>query len=428
MSTHIYLAPAGHGKTTYVLERIHQVRATDPLAPISVVLPNQAQVSAFRQRLGVGGGALGVSVGTFYALYPEILAWARKPEPRLPEPAQYRLIRSIVMGLAEEGRLRYYAPLRDKPGFVVALRALLEELKRAGIRREKFRQAIQSLPDREPRLLELAEIYDTYQDWLLDHKWADTEGQGWLAALALERQPDLGRHLRLLIVDGFDEFNPTQLDVLKLLAGRAAETLITLTGTKQDPPRPALRRFTRELQAISLALSLEPEPLPDQSPAATPAPLAHLEANLFEPQSLPFPLPSEGDETSQEMPFASGDAHSAGRKRSEAPEALAFLEAQNRAEEARAALRWLKARLVRDNMAPTEVALLARDLTPYRPFIEEIAAEFGLCLHLREGLNLATNPVIAAVLLLLSLPIDDADGAWARRPPPRRRHCPCSPR
>ena len=143
IETYLYLAPAGHGKTTYVLERIHQVRATDPLAPISVVLPNQAQVSAFRQRLGVGGGALGVSVGTFYALYPEILAWARKPEPRLPEPAQYRLIRSIVMGLAEEGRLRYYAPLRDKPGFVVALRALLEELKRAGIRREKFRQAIQ---------------------------------------------------------------------------------------------------------------------------------------------------------------------------------------------------------------------------------------------------------------------------------------------
>ncbi|NIP87379.1 MAG: hypothetical protein GTO03_18235, partial [Planctomycetales bacterium] len=93
MSTHIYLAPAGHGKTTYVLERIHQARATDPLAPISVVLPNQAQVSAFRHRLGAGGGALGVSVGTFYALYPEILAWTRKPEPRLPEPAQYRLIR-----------------------------------------------------------------------------------------------------------------------------------------------------------------------------------------------------------------------------------------------------------------------------------------------------------------------------------------------
>ena len=145
--THIYLAPAGHGKTTYVLERIHQARVADSLASIGVILPNQAQVSAFRHRLGAGGGALGVSVGTFYTLYPEILAWTRKPEPRLPEAAQYRLIRSIVARLADEGRLRHYAPLRDKPGFVVALRALLEELKRAGIRRETFRQAIQTLPD-----------------------------------------------------------------------------------------------------------------------------------------------------------------------------------------------------------------------------------------------------------------------------------------
>ncbi|NIP87381.1 MAG: hypothetical protein GTO03_18245, partial [Planctomycetales bacterium] len=179
-----------------------------------------------------------------------------------------------------------------------------------------------------------------------------------------------------------------------LLAGRAAETIVTLTGTRQGPPRPALRRFTRELQAVSQALKREPEPLPDQSPAAPAAALAHLEANLFEPGSSPFPLSSEGRDR----------------------QALAFLETQNRAEEARAALRWLKARLVRDNMAPTQVALVARDLAPYRPFIEEIAAEYGLTLHLRGGLNLATNPVIAAILLLLSLPIDDADGAWARRP------------
>jgi ATP-dependent helicase/DNAse subunit B len=398
-STHIYLAPAGHGKTTYVLGRIRHTRAADSLAPISVILPNQAQVSAFRQRLSMSGGALGVSVGTFYTLYPEILTWARKSEPRLPEPAQYRLIRSIVARLADEGRLCYYAPLRDKPGFVAALRALLEELKRAGIRREAFRQAILALPNPESRLLELAEIYDAYQDWLLDRNWADTEGQGWLAALALERGPDLGRHLRLLLVDGFDEFNPTQLAVLELLAARAAETIVTLTGTAGEAsgPRPALRRFTRALGAVSQALALDPEPLPTP-PIPPPAPvLAHLEANLFEPQPAPFPISSSGGETG---------------------EALTFLEAQNRAEETRAALRWLKACLVRDQMAPAEVALVARDLTAYRPFIEEAAAEFGLTLHLREGLNLATNPAIAAILSLLFLPVatHEADETWARRP------------
>jgi ATP-dependent helicase/DNAse subunit B len=292
MATQLYLAPAGHGKTAYALDRIRQARLDDPLKPIIVVLPNQAQVSAFRQRLSAAGGALGVSLGTFYTLYPEILAWAGKPEPRLPEPVQYRLLRSIIMRLTDAGRLPHYAPLRDKPGFVVAVRGLLEELKRAGIRREAFNQAIQSLAIAGSRLTELAEIYTVYQDWLLDYNWADTEGQGWLAALRLERQPDAGRHLHLLIVDGFDEFNPTQLDVLKLLAGRAAETIVTLTGSLERPEmsRAAFRRFKRALESVSQALNLEPQPLPQPATVISkpqpPAPaLAYLEAHLFVPQA-----------------------------------------------------------------------------------------------------------------------------------------------
>ena len=403
MATHLYLGPAGHGKTTYVLERIRQARTADPLAPITVILPNQTQVSAFRHRLSLSGGGLGVSLGTFYTLYPEVLAWAGQPAPRLPEPVQYRLIRSIVVRLTDAGHLLHYAPLRDKPGFVVALRTLLEELKRAGIRRDDFRQAIHKLPRPEPRLTELIQIYTAYQDWLLDHGWADTEGQGWLAALVLEDQPDLGRHLRLLVVDGFDEFNRTQLDVLKRLADRAAETVVTMTGSSGSSPRPVLRRFTRALHVVSQTLNLTPEPLSQPGQTAFTPLLAHLEANLFETHSQPKTSP-DYKKVKTQLPGSEITS-------------LTMLEAQNWAEEVRAALRWLKARLVRDQMLPVEVALLARDLTPYRPFIEEIAAEFGLTIHVREGLSLAANPAITALLSLLALPTaaENGNGNWARR-------------
>ncbi len=393
MTVNLYLAPAGHGKTTYVVEYIRQARAANPLSPVIVILPNQAQVGAFRHRLGTIGGGLGVGLGTFYTLYPELLAKAGQPAPRLPEAVQYRLIRSIVAHLTDNGHLPYYAPLRDKPGFVVALRSLLEELKRAGIRRDAFRQAVQKLPNPTARLTELTLIYNAYQDWLLDNGWADTEGQGWLSALVLERQPALARHINLLIVDGFDEFNPTQLAVLKLLAKRATDTIVTMTGAIDPPARPALRRFSRALQAVSQTLNLNPQPLPASDHATFAPPLAHLEANLFETRS----------HTKETL--------------SEKKSKIELLEAQNRAEEARAALRWLKARLIRDQMAPTEVALIARELTPYRPFIEEIATEFGLTIHLHEGLNLTTNPAIAALLSLLALPttLDNGNGNWAHR-------------
>lgn len=139
-----------------------------------------------------------------------------------------------------------------------------------------------------------------YQDWLLEQDWADTEGQGWLAALALEQNPDLYGHLHLLIIDGFDEFTPTQLSVLKYLAPRPTTTIITLTGefptdnqpsgslsSSQYRQRIALRRFARDLRRICAKLDLEPEPLPGYKPE-TPSNhfssplLHHLERSLFE--------------------------------------------------------------------------------------------------------------------------------------------------
>ena len=99
--------------------------------------------------------------------------------------------------------------------------------------------------------------------------------------------------------------------------------------------------------------------------------------------------------------------------------AVELIEAPDRAAEVRAALRWLKARLVEDGMRPGEVALLARTITPYRPFVLQIAAEFGLPVRLVGGSSLRTNPAIAALLDLLRLMLpgvdDDAEPALPRR-------------
>jgi ATP-dependent helicase/nuclease subunit B len=398
MSPSILLAPAGQGKTHHCIACIQKVRAAGPLAPIWVILPNQAQVAAFRRRLAEEGGALGVQLGTFYTFYAEILARAGRPIPRLLDPVQHRLLRTIVDQLCEEGRLHHYAPLRDKPGFLRLLRALIRELKRARVHRDDLAIAV---ADGEERLTELAAIYAEYQDWLVQADWMDAEGQGWLAALALEERSPLCCDLRLLIVDGFDEFNPTQLEVLCLLADRAAETIVTLTGDTSTGPvlsvaeglsagastgptrtRIAHRRFARALAAITTALDIEPEPLAPPCSAFC-DPLAYLEASLFRPS--PHKCPADG--------------------------AVAFIEAQNWSQEVRAALRWIKARLVRDGMAAHEVAIIARDLAPYRPFLQETAAEFGLPLRLAEGADLLTNPAVAALLLLLSLSVLD----WPRR-------------
>jgi len=386
MPAHILLAPAASGKTQYSIQLIRETLTAEPLASITVILPNQIRVSEFRRRLADAGGALGVQLFTFHTLYAEILTRAGQPRACLLDPVQVRLLRAIVDRLDDEGRLRHYAPLRAKPGFITALRATIEELKRARIEPGDFSSAVSGMGD---NLTEIAAIYNAYQDWLLREDWADPEGQGWLAALALDADPRLESGLRLVVVNGFDEFNPTQLGVLALLAQRAAQTIITLIGDPENPDRLAPRRFRRAQTALTAALNFSPAPLLPSTPA--PSPLSLIEANLFE---------STGQRDSEPANHQSSTIN------------LQFIEAQTRSAEARAALRWVKTCIVQDGIDISDVAILTRDLTPYRPFLEEVGVEFGVPLRVLGGLPLAENTAVAALLSLLSIPALD----WPRRP------------
>ncbi len=375
----LLLAPAGHGKTQFIIEQIRAVLASEPLSPIIVIVPNSIQAAGFRQRLCAAGGALGVDVHTFHTLYAELLTRAGQSIPLLPDPVRIRLLHAIVDDLCERGGMTHYAALRDKPGFIALLRNSIEELKRARIFPDDFSASVKGLG---ARLEEIALIYSTYQDWLQKQNWADNEGRGWLAAIALASHSDLGADTRFLAVSGFDEFNPTQLAVLSLLAGRAKETLITLTGDIQQPNRPAHHRFHRAQSALINSLNIQPKAM-DSTSLLSPS-IANIESSLFENRKSSIVNPKSEIE---------------------------FIEAQTRAVEARAALRWVKARVVRDGLKLSDVAILARDLEPYRPFLEETASEFGIPLRIVGGQPLNENPAVAAVLSLLSLPAED----WKRR-------------
>ena len=409
MTITILLDPAGRGKTTCAIEA---VRALPPLSPARVLVPGHVEVAAFRRRLAQAGGALGVEVQTFYDLYTDILTIAGGITPilqsdqglaRLPFAVRHRLIEHLVQTLCDTGQITYYAPLRSSPGFARLLGELFGELKRARVFPEDLERALSALPvpkgqpprsrggpRRAGRLTELARLYTAYQSWLLETGWVDADGQGWLASIALEQDQRLFSDLALLAADGFDEFNPTQLHLLRLLAERAKTTIVTLTGDPRSPGRLAHRRFARASAALVQTLAIEPVPLSsrredDLPTCLSPHPLTHLETHLFEPNAPSIPA---------------GDT-------------VTFLEAQDRATEAREALRWLKARIVRDGLSLSDAALIARDAAPYRQFLEEAAAEFGMPLRFASGSELRTNPAVSALLNLLTLPLAPAD--WSPR-------------
>jgi ATP-dependent helicase/DNAse subunit B len=167
---------------------------------------------------------------------------------------------------------------------------------------------------------------------------------------------------------------------MRLLSLQIEELVITLAG-EPGMARMAHRRFARTLTRLQVKLALQVETLPRSTAAS--AQLAHLEAGLF----------------------------IAGAARLAPETAVTFAAVQTQALEAREALRWTKARIVRDGVPADKCAIIAYDTTPYQPFLREAATEFGVPLRFAAGEPLARNPATAALLNLLELTIEN----WARR-------------
>ncbi|MFC2053170.1 PD-(D/E)XK nuclease family protein [Chloroflexota bacterium] len=373
MTAQLHIAPPAAGKTQFAIEHLRGVLKDSPLATAWVIVPDRLQAAAFRRRLSSAGGAIGAHVGTFGDLYKEVLELAGNPIPVASDPTIYFLIRSIVEDLHKQGRLPHYSSIRNTPGFINGLKEHFAEFKRALLWPEKL---VTLTLAGEPGLAELAQLYLSYQQKLQSIDWADPEGLSWLAVEALESQPDLLNTWRLVIVDGFDDFNRTQRKALRLLADRIPEVIITLPGTA-EMRRSVHGRFMHALDDLIADINPEIHYL-DSSPHL-PAPLSTLESQVFEKGTTP-------------------KVHN---------DRIFLLEVKSPAEEVREALRWIKARIQRWHISPNDCAIFVQQVDTYYPYLKEAAAEFGLPLRITWGEPLVQSPAIAALLGLLKLPIQN---------------------
>ncbi len=391
---HVVIGPAAAGKTRYVIERARVLTSEHALAQVWLIAPESNQARGLRQRLAAAGGALGVRVGVFADASREILAVAGRSVPEAPDALAQRVAADAVDALLQAGTLQHYAGIGRTPGFIRALRRLIAELKRNRILPEDFARLATPYG---PRLLELAALYHRYQTRLLSLDWADLEGLGWLAIEALD-DTERPLHLpwRAILVDGFDSFTPTQLDLLARLATRVPELTLTLTGQPGDPRR-AHRRYATTLGRLR-------ERLPDLTLEYLPAnttrseSLRRLEADLF-----------RATDPQGQAPDAASRSHEPPGRAS--PEVQA-LELQSPEHEAREALRWIKARVVRDGVRVGRCAIITNRLDPYEPALRATAREFGVPIEVARFARLADNPAVTALLTALDLAL----GGFATRP------------
>lgn len=373
MSIEILIAKPATGKTQTCIERIQSKLKLSPFAEIRVIVPDRLQAAAFRQRLAQSGGALGAYVGTFGDLYRTILEKADRPVPIASSPLQHYILQEVVDKLASRGALSHYAPLRNMPGFYLALRDSFAELKRSLVYPEQFKSFAKTgtLAQKE-----LASLYIEYQARMIELGWADTDGLSWLAVEALESDQKLLSPLQLLIVDGFDFFTNAQLRTLQLISQIVNDILITVPGVP-DSQRTAHRRFseiTRKLQQV-----LNPRVITLDTSPLLPSNLRYIESSLFESDI-------QGTISSQQ-PF--------------------LLETRSPADEARESLRWIKQKIIRDGFSPADCAIFTPNPDTYNPFLRAAASEFGIPIHFTQGRPLVEVPAIDSLLNLLTLPVQN---------------------
>ncbi len=395
MTTRILLAPPARGKTALCLQTVREALQGAPLAPVWVVAADYRQVLDYRRRLAALGGGLGVHIVTFGDLCREVAERAGQRKPITPPALAHRLVQAAI----ERAGLAYYAGLRGLPGFTLTVEAAIGELKRALVAPDRIRafnagstekNRDQAGVSQGEALGDLAGIYICYKEVLEKIGWIDGEGAAWEAIRLLDECPSLFGDCPLLVVDGFDGFNPAQRGVLKRLAGQVGEMVVTLPGPvagtavvdRHCQPafslRPVQRGFAPALMELLEDLEAEVAPLGNIS--HLPGALAYLEANLFEPGRPPYPEKSRQ---------------------------VALLEAPSPVEEAREALRFLKACIVRDRVPPGECAILAPDPDVYFPHLRAVAVEFGLPVSFTQSRLLTEAPAISALLNLLALdPLD----------------------
>jgi len=341
--------PANAAKAGEVLGGLRKRLDEDPV----LVVPTFADVEHAQRELAERGAIFGARVMRFEWLFGEI-AERIGFDGRRASDFQRELIAEEAIRRA---RLEALADSAAQPGFVRAAARFFAELGkvRGEVTGARLTRALRAWAGDGPRRRyadEIAALYRTYLDGLERAGLLDEElyARGALNALrtAPTRPTPWGRSP--VFVYGFDDFDGLQLDALETLSQHCdVDVTVSLPYERGRLAFKAVSAVHQELLAMG-ADELELEPLDDHYAAESRTALHHLERNLFEDERRE---PVEADDA---VSF-----HSSGGERAEVELVAARV-----------------LQLLRDGVAPGDVAVVFRDPSAYSSLLEQVFGAYGI--------------------------------------------------
>ncbi|MFN8855817.1 MAG: PD-(D/E)XK nuclease family protein [Planctomycetaceae bacterium] len=384
----LVMAPAGAGKTSALLDlyavSLRQARSSLQLGTALWLAPNLRETFQICQRLSqrLGGVLVEPQVLTFEDFAKQIRERTAQPVTPLAPGQQRTLLRNIVRRLRDAAELRHFGPIADSAGFLDLVQSFIAELKRAETWPDDLARACAergaSARDRE-----LTRIYSEYQRVLLEQRWFDAEGRFWWARESLRNEAwDAFPCLELVVVDGFDDFNQIQYEILGHLADRAGRLVLSLPG---EPGERRADLFAKS-RRVPEQLARHARVVDWQGPGATlsveqrPAGLRKISSDLF------------------------GNVRETPRQSS--AEGLEIVAVAGQ----RGEVQWLAAKIKQLLLAgedPGDIVVVFRDVADYADLSNQVCPAAGLPLDLDWSPSLQEAPVLRALLKLLALELAD---------------------
>lgn len=282
------------------------------------------------------------------------------------------LLEEVVSRLRAQGRLDALGDASDSTGFINHALFVISQLKQAAVEPHQFRAAI---PERKrPSWLDsiVADVYESYQDALLQSGKYDRVGIYWRASLiAANARPKGLAQFDSLILDGFDDFTPSEFRLIQNLAPHLGEITFGMVSsnvpTQHDLyalPLETERRIQKEFDVA------EVQTFPEEAPKT----FVHLAAaQLFARDAFPVP----GELTPNVEILSCGDL----------------------THEIETIGRRIKSLLL-DGAAPDSIAVAYRSAREAAPILRALFREFGIPASYSESVALAESSIARYLLSL----------------------------
>ena len=326
-------------------------------------------------------GAIGRPVLTFQEFAALLLDEGSTNRAPLSELEQRILIDRSIDALRRSGGLAAIGDAGGTEGFSNHVQRIIAQLKQAAIEPEDFKARIRKRA--EPNELDeiVAGVYAAYQAALQEAGVLDLQGMYWVAYLKCEEEmPQALGDIDRVLLDGFDDFTPSEFRLLKSLHRHVSDLVFGLNHSTAASRKDLYALTAETSEKIQQAFSPIVETLDEDGPVTA---REYVSASLFWRDKPEPPKNMHGD--------------------------LRLLECHSPVHEMETIARHIK-RLVRDEGVPLyEIAVVARSSGTVAALARDVFKECGIPVILRHEQTLDESALGAFVLQLF-----DALESWER--------------